>query len=132
VTIPPQVLKQAWRAVGWLGVAAAIYLSLMRDPPTLHVEQGDKLEHTAAYCMLMLWFAQLATTRGQRFAIAAALVGLGVALEYCQLAIGYRDFSYADMVADALGVGVGLLLAPPRGPNLLELAQRLLAPPRSG
>jgi VanZ family protein len=132
VTIPSQVLRQLWWAVGLLGVATAIYLSLMHNPPTLDVAQGDKLEHMAAYATLMLWFAQLATTRPRRLGTAASLVALGVALEYCQLATGYREFSYGDMVADALGVGAGLLLAPPRGPNLLDLAQRLLAPPRSG
>lgn len=127
MTISPQTLRQAWWAIGWLGVAAAIYLSLMHDPPTLAVAEGDKLQHAAAYGMLMLWFAQLTDRRDGRGVIALALIGLGIALEYAQLATDYRDFSVGDMVADGLGVALGWLLAPPRLPNLLALTARILA-----
>ena len=125
--IAPQRLRQGWWAVGWLGVGAVIYLSLMHNPPTLAVDDGDKLQHVAAYGVLMLWFAQLTVLRRRRQGLAVALVALGVALEYAQLAIGYRDFSWADMVADALGVAVGWVLAPPRLPNLLTLGTQAIA-----
>ena len=125
--ISSQILRRAWWTVGWLGVGAAIYLSLMHNPPMLAVEQGDKLEHLAAYGTLMLWFAQLSDRTRWRGTVALVLGALGIGLEFAQLASGYRDFSYGDMVADALGVALGWLLAPPRLPNLLALTARLLA-----
>ena len=99
----------------------------MPEPPRLDIEQGDKLQHLAAYGSLMLWFAQIAVARKPRLRTAVALVGLGIALEYAQRATGYRTFSYADMAANAAGVACGWLLAPPRLPNALRFAKRLAA-----
>ena len=120
-------LRRAWWAVGWFGVALCIYLSLMPSPPSLDVTQGDKFQHIAAYGMLMLWFVQLAGDGRRRQITAVALLALGIAIEFAQLASGYRDFSVADMGADAIGIAVGWLLAPPRLPNLLDFAERLVA-----
>jgi VanZ family protein len=58
----------------------------------------------------MLWFGQLWPAWRARLATAAIMWSLGIALEYVQLAIGYRNFSYADMVDDAIGVTAGLVL----------------------
>lgn len=123
----PQYMRQAWWTVGWFGVALCIYLSLMPSPPSFDVTQGDKLQHIAAYGMLMLWFVQLARDRRHRQISAVALLGLGVGLEFAQLASGYREFSLADMGADAIGIALGWLLAPPRLPNLLAFAERLVS-----
>jgi VanZ family protein len=123
----PLLLRRIWWAIGWFGVALAVYLSLMHNPPTLDVEQGDKLQHLAAYGTLMLWFSQLSVGLRRRRLTAVALVALGIAIEYMQLATGYRDFSDADRVADAIGVALGWILAPPRLPNLLALTTRVLS-----
>ena len=120
-----QFMRRAWWAVGWFGVGLCIYLSLMHNPPTLDVVEGDKLQHIAAYAVLMGWFAQLTSAPRERRLTALALLGLGVAIEFAQLASGYREFSVADMGADAAGIAVGWLLAPPRLPNLLRHAQRV-------
>src|SRR5439155_17694573 len=90
LTPHPYDLRRPWLAIGWFGVALLIYLSLMRDPPTIPVEQGDKLEHIAAYAVLMGWFAQIALAAPRRLLTAIALVGLGIALEFAQRATGYR------------------------------------------
>ena len=121
-------LRQAWLVVGWCGVAGVIALSLIPNPPDLvPVEQGDKVEHIVAYGMLMFWFAQVYAARGTRAVIAGLLVALGVALEYVQGWTGWREFSYADMAADATGVAFGWMMATPRTPNLLGFAGSLLA-----
>jgi len=127
VSALPGRLRSLWWAIGWFGVALTIYLSLMPNPPGIDVPQGDKLGHLAVYATLMLWFAQLVTRAGERCVAALALLALGVALEFAQRATGYREFSYADMLADAVGIALGSLLAPPRLPNLLVRTQRLLA-----
>lgn len=97
-----------------------LYLSLTPTPPQIGIENGDKLGHLAAYGLVMLWFAQPYTALRQRIWLAIGMVALGVALEYAQRATGYRTFEVADMVADALGVAIGWLAAPPRLPNLLS------------
>ena len=60
--------------------------------------------------------------------IGLGLVALGIALEFAQRMTGIRMFEISDMVAGALGVALGWLLASPRTPNLLYWCQRWLAP----
>ena len=115
-----------WQMLGGTLCLLVVYLSLTPSPPDLGVDQGDKLGHLAAYAGLMWWFAQLYPTLRSRLIWAAAFVALGVGLEFAQRATGYRSFELADMAADALGVLLGWLLAPPRLPNLLvRLESRL-------
>jgi VanZ family protein len=123
---PRLVLRRTWFAIGWLGIAAVIYLSLTPNPPKLDLEHGDKLQHLAAYGSLMLWFAQLAVDRNRRLWTGIALIGLSVGLEFAQLAVGYRTFSYADMAANAAGVAIGWLLASGL-PNMLTVTERMVA-----
>jgi len=120
-------IRRIWLAIGWLGIGLVVFLSLTPRLPELGIEQGDKLGHFAAYALLMHWFAQIYSSRGSRWPWAIGLVALGVALELIQRWTGLRTFSYSDMVADSLGVGIGWLLAPPRLPSLLALAERWLA-----
>lgn len=120
-------LAGLWKAAGWLLVLAIIALSLMPAPPDLGMNQGDKLGHLVAYGLVTLWFAQPYTKLRQRIWLAIGMVALGIALEYAQGATGYRSFEVADMVADALGVAIGWLAAPPRLPNLLSWTEKRLS-----
>jgi len=94
-------------AIGWALVAAIVWLSLTPSPPSLEVAWGDKLGHFAAYGTLMFWFCQIYPRRGTRISYAAGFVALGIALEFAQGAIGYRSFELFDMLANAIGVGLG-------------------------
>jgi len=88
-------------------VAGIVYGSVMHSPPSLGFEQGDKLEHLGSYGLVMFWFCQLYAARRIRLGYALGFAALGVALEFVQRWIGYRDFEVADMVADAAGVALG-------------------------
>jgi hypothetical protein len=114
-------LQRTWLALGWLGVAAIVVLSLIPSPPTIQIESGDKLGHALAYASVMAWFAQVYQTPSRRWLTAGLLACLGVALEFAQEWTGFRTFSYADMAAGSLGILVGWLLSPPRVPHLLPL-----------
>ena len=120
------LLRRLWIIVGWLGIAAVIYMSLTPRPPQLlGFAQANRIGHVVAYASLMLWFAQLAVVPAQRLRYAGGLVALAVALEFAQLTTEYRTFSYMDMAAGAFGVAIGWVLAPPRLPNLLSIAERI-------
>jgi VanZ family protein len=73
---------------------------------------NDKVEHFGAYAFLA--FLPVIHER-YRFVIAAAIgaILLGVALEFAQLYSGWRDFEVGDLVADAVGVVIGLLAGMP-------------------
>jgi VanZ family protein len=123
-------LRIPWLAVGWIGVAVVTYLSLAPAPPQIDLEQGDKLQHLIAYGTLMLWFAQVRTGAAERRATALLLLALGIALEVAQGLSGYREMSVADALANAAGVALGWLAAPPRSPNAFAWASALVGPAR--
>ena len=104
-------MRRLWLALGWAIVAAIVYGSVMHSPPSLGFAQSDKLEHLGGYGLLMFWFCQLYRARGARVGYALGFIALGVALEFVQGWLGYRDFEVADMVADAAGVALGWALA---------------------
>ena len=117
--------RPLWLSVGWAMVVSVLYLSLAPISIQVGVEQGDKYLHALAYAAMMLWFSSLYSASTRRLALAVALVGLGIAIEFLQGLTDYRTFESADMVADAIGVCVGWLCAPPRLPNFLSLVERL-------
>lgn len=121
----PLTFPRLWQAVGWLLVTAVIVLTLMPKPPQPPLITWDKAHHLLAYAVLMLWFAQAFTAR-VRWIIF--LIGLGIALEFLQGMMGYRQFEYIDMLANALGVGCGWLLsATPLGRLVGRLDRNLAA-----
>ena len=107
-------------------ILLVIWLSLTPSPIEIPVEQGDKFGHLAAYGTLMFWFSQLDARRRTRLRYATGFVALGIALEFAQGRTDYRVFEVADMVANASGVLLGWVVAPPRGPDVFRFVQRML------
>ncbi|MGQ9860923.1 MAG: hypothetical protein ACUVSD_02790 [Thiobacillaceae bacterium] len=105
----------AWTLIGWGMVLLTVYLSLTPKPPPLGIQVWDKFTHTLAYLALTYWFAQL---HERRLAVALGMLALGGGLEIAQGYTGYRQASGLDMLANAIGVAAGWLLAW-RLPNLL-------------
>lgn len=118
--------RALWISAGCALVAMVIYLSLNPGSTPSAASQGDKVMHVLAYATLMSWFANLWTKPATRIKTAIGLVMLGIALEFVQRWTGYRTFEAADMLADAIGVAAGWLLAPPRMPNYLQTMEMLL------
>jgi VanZ family protein len=105
-------LEILWAACGAAFVLLVIYLSVTPDPVHAPSVDNFKTGHILAYAWCMLWFAQVWRRFRERLAIAIALVALGVGLEYVQdMLPWHRDFAVADMVDDAIGAGLGLVLA---------------------
>ena len=124
--VRPIALRRVWRAIGVGLIMLVIWLSLTPSPIEIPVEQGDKFGHLAAYGTLMFWFAQLDAGRRTRLGYAMGFIALGIALEFAQGLTNYRVFEVADMVANATGVVLGWIIAPPRGPDALGFMQRML------
>lgn len=121
-------LRPLGLALGWGWAATIVWLSLTPNPPTIDLEQGDKLGHFTAYGTLMFWFCQLYADRHRRLAYALGFAAMGVGLEFVQRTLGYRTYDPFDMFANALGVALGWAAALAVGHRLVAwLANRPLA-----
>jgi VanZ family protein len=108
----PFRFSKLWLTLGWLLVAAVIFLSLWPKPPQpLEFEQSDKLAHCIAYMVLMLWFANIYRQRPHHLRLSATFFVMGVGLELLQTFSEYRTFSYGDIIANGFGVFLGFFLA---------------------
>jgi VanZ family protein len=115
-----------WVTIAWLLVGAIVYLSLMPAPPDVDLSDGDKVAHLLAYAVVTLWFVQIYESPRSRVVIALGLVLLGIGLEFLQGYSGYRSLEIADMGANAGGVVLGWVSAPPRTPNVLVRIERYM------
>jgi VanZ family protein len=119
--------KNLWRSIAYLIIIVIIVLSLIPDPDKLTpFSASDKLMHTLAYAVSMLWFG-LCFKREKLPTIGAGLIFLGIALEIIQGQTGYRSMSIYDIIANCVGVFIGLGLSfSPLSRSLRYLEQRLL------
>jgi VanZ family protein len=118
--------RNLWLAIGYAMVATIVFLSLMPNPPSIDIQQGDKLGHLLTYGTLMFWFCQIYATRPSRVAHALAFAAMGVALEFEQGATDYRSFEVFDMIANATGVALGWTIASLTGGETLRRIERAL------
>ena len=116
---------KTWQAIGWAMVAVVAWLSLTPQPPQPPSFLGwDKAQHFAAYGGLMAWYG-MSFARHWRWPLF--LVGLGAGLECLQGLGGVRSFDPFDMLANTLGVAMGLALAQSPAGACLAAADALLA-----
>jgi VanZ family protein len=100
-------------AVLFLVLAAALmpaiwFLEEMRAPRFAH---SDKWFHGVTFMLLTLWFSgQYA--RHSYWRIAVGMFAFGAFIELCQrMLTTWRSAETLDLVADAIGVSAGLLIA---------------------
>ncbi len=116
--------RRIWLLLGWGMVVAIIVLSLI---PVPDLGDRDKLAHFAAYGSLSFWFGMIFGRRGLQLGIAVGFAVMGVALEFLQGLTDYRSFEIADMVANAMGAGLGWCLVQTPLGSALTLAERWIA-----
>ena len=109
-------------------IAGVVVLSLIPVEVDLG-EDSDKVAHFFAYGSLSLWFGMIFAGRGRQLGIAVAFAALGVALEFLQGMTGYRTFSIADMIANAMGAALGWGLAQTPLKNGFAWIERFFSPP---
>lgn len=71
----------------------------------------DKLKHLAAFAVLsIIGCAAASPSRRTGWWIAAALLAYGGFIELVQTQLPHREAEWGDMLADAMGIGFGLLV----------------------
>lgn len=108
--IPARVLVWGLRGIGWallLLVGVLSLVNLSESPADGFL--WDKLNHSLAYGVIAGWWAALLPNR--RWKAAAVALFFGLAMEWTQAVLPYRAFELADMLANGIGVVVGLLLS---------------------
>ena len=104
-------LQRYWRVL-WLCLAVVVCgfaFAPAEHAPTLGL--GDKVNHIAAF-MALGFVAALAQRAGRRAAIKALALclGLGVFIEMVQAFLPTRTAEFADLLGDAVGIGIGMVL----------------------
>ena len=114
----PLRYTRRWQAAGVMLLVIVLAATLMpavwfwsdrRDFITwfMHV---DKWLHSITFVFLAIWFSGQYQTRSY-WRIGVGLILFGVLIEVCQRMVTYRSAELFDIVADAGGITVGLIVA---------------------
>ncbi len=104
--------RHAWRGLLLVLVVVVSGFALTPDPPASASLGWDKLNHTASFAALA--FAAWLGFPGNRAKAALVLAGLlafGASIEIAQSFIPSRSAEWGDLLADAIGIACGALLA---------------------
>jgi VanZ family protein len=126
---PDLRLHLFWLTIGYVLVVLVVYLSLTSSPVELEMDfpYQDKFFHALAYFTLMTWFSQIYHDGFKRNIIALIFISMGILLEYLQSFDPNRYYEIADMVANATGVLLGLVVTASRAKNILLAVEKYLA-----
>lgn len=104
--------QKFWRPLLLALLVAISYLALSPAPPQSVGSSWDKLNHTMAFASLAFCgFWSFSTWRARCLGLPLALLAYGGAIELLQLQIPQRDGEWVDLLADGLGIAIGLGLA---------------------
>lgn len=107
----PAGYHAGWLVASYLLLAVVVWASLRPGNVQPVVGHLDKYGHSLAYCTLAVWFMGF-HAREQRWKVALWLLALGAALELAQQWMGLgRTGDPVDMVANGIGVAIGLLFS---------------------
>jgi VanZ family protein len=101
-----------WRWALLLLSGLVAVLALVPAPPRQMDLGWDKLNHVFAFaalavCAVFGW----RSSHAARLAVLLALLAFGGAIELVQLQVPNRSGEWSDLGADAIGIGLGALLA---------------------
>lgn len=102
---------RGWVALGAAIMAWTLWMALRPDPGiTLAVPEGDKLLHAFTFTCLMGWWGNVYASRRARLVAAVGCLAFGIFIEFAQWLNPPRDADPFDVLADAVGIGLALLL----------------------
>ena len=97
-----------WFAGGMVLVLLVVAGSLAPGDSLAPPLPSDKLVHSLSYFVLMAWFGGV-YRRSAHWWVASALCLLGIVLEVLQAFGGARQGDVVDVLANTVGIGVGML-----------------------
>jgi VanZ family protein len=99
------------RSLFWAGVVAVSVVSVTSrdDLPPVDFDVWDKLQHGLVYAVLSGLGGLAYPARKHLAVLFLSLVAWGGVLEVIQLSAPNREAEFGDAVANAVGVGMGLL-----------------------
>jgi len=103
-------LRRLWLAGGLLLLLVVMVLALLPGSALPELGASDKLLHLLSFAFLMVWFAGIVQPR-HFWLLALALLAYGGLMELLQSFTTYRQAEVGDLLADALGILLGWLLA---------------------
>ncbi len=122
----PLQYRRLWLALGFLGIGLMLVLSLAPNVGGPSFSGADKLEHTFGYIAMTSWFAAVFERRGYwLLALLLLLLGIGVELAQAWMSIG-RMGDWRDVVANAIGIGIALLIASLRRESWMAWVEKWL------
>jgi len=111
-TAPRQ--RRLWRALLALLLIAITYLALVPDPPRGVSTGWDKSNHALAFASLAFTCVWAFWPRPRQWLwLAAALLAYGGAIEIVQSYLPPRTGDWFDLLADGVGIAIGLAIAMP-------------------
>ena len=106
----PLRYPRLWMTLGWAMVTAVIVGSLSPGELVRAFSLHDKMLHAGSYFLLMVWVAGL-YPRNRHVLLALVLLCLGTALDVLQSGTATRQFDPRDVLANASGISLGLVLS---------------------
>ena len=104
------MVQKAIKVSGITVLIGITVLSLLPPEHGVELHSGDKTGHFLAYMVLTINWLILAKTRQRSFLVFSGTLTYGIFMEMLQLLVPGRDASVADILANALGSGIGWLL----------------------
>lgn len=71
---------------------------------------SDKWQHGITFASMVVWYSGQYARRSY-WLLALGLLAFGLLIEFCQSLVSYRTAESGDLIADILGILVGLAIA---------------------
>ena len=102
-----------WQLAGFLLLVFVMIAALVPKLPfhelALQFRISDKVMHIAAFAFLAVWFSGQYENRSF-WRIALGLIAFGILIELVQSMVSYRTAEWMDLIGDAAGITIGLLI----------------------
>lgn len=108
----PLRYTRSWQVAGILVLIGVLVAALSPAMPEMQQTKWltDKSLHGLTFAFLTVWFSGQYARRSY-WHLALGMLAFGGLIEVCQRMLTYRSAEAMDLVADAIGVAAGLLVA---------------------
>ena len=108
----PLRYARRWQAAGIavLVLVLGFALAPAGDMHDMAIMPSDKWLHGVTFAFLTVWFSGQYRPRSY-WRVALGMLAFGAFIELCQRMTSYRSAESLDLLADAIGIAVGLAIA---------------------